>query len=213
MANQLISVYADPTDHTAHHPLQDVPVMRPDGATGYYATGSYAANGLVFGSNTARLPDDFPDGMATTILLGERPQVCRSHSGETVYNLWGLGFFSPHVPAFATLTPDWSAGLWSTGQVAPILPLPDQADANQRISIRIGRKSAAAQPPDFPRPFVVLRGFASCDPRLQATSHRSGLNVAMADGSVRTFAPETSEWVFWAVCTPAGKETAYFGEP
>jgi prepilin-type processing-associated H-X9-DG protein len=205
-ANQFKRVYVDPADKTGPTELRDVSVMRPDGVTGYYATGSYAVNGLVFASNRAKLPDDFPDGTATTILIGERPQVCRSESGEPVYNLWGLGIYSPHMPAFATLTPDQPAGLWTTGQIAPVVPLPDPADVSHRIPVRVGRRNAVEQPPDFSRPFGVLRGFTQCDPRLPATPHRAGLNVAMADGSVRTFAPDTPEWLFWAACTPAGQE-------
>ena len=75
-----------------------------------------------------------------TIIIGERAQVCRTAGGETVYNLWGLGFYSPHMPSFATLTPDEPAGLQSTGQVAPVTPLPPREHTDQ-ILVRTGRKS------------------------------------------------------------------------
>ena len=51
------------------------------------------------------LTDNLPRGSADTILFAERPQVCRTVSGEVAYNLWGAGFYSPHMPAFAALAP------------------------------------------------------------------------------------------------------------
>jgi hypothetical protein len=40
---------------------------------------------------------------------------------------------------------------------------------------------------------------------LQATQP-DGLLVGMFDGSVRTYGPSVSEFVFWAAVTPAGGE-------
>jgi hypothetical protein len=123
MANNVMPLFLDPSDATASQ-LRDVPMTLPDGTTGYYATGSYAANGLV-PWRTGIVPWAFPGGTANTILFGERPQVCRTAAGDEVYNLWGLGVYSPHMPAFATLTPADPPGLWDTGQAAPARPLPD----------------------------------------------------------------------------------------
>jgi hypothetical protein len=91
--------------------------------TGEYATTSYAANGLI-PWNTGGLPRSFKDGTSNTILFAERPQACLTAAGQVVYNLWGYGFYGPQTPAFALLTPDTPAGLPSTGQIAPALPLP-----------------------------------------------------------------------------------------
>ena len=44
MANRSWKILSDPADATAEQ-LRDVPIPLPDGTTGYYATGSYAANG------------------------------------------------------------------------------------------------------------------------------------------------------------------------
>src|SRR5262249_11028690 len=129
MANHVYPLFLDPADGTASK-LRDVPLALPDGTTGYYATGSYAANGLVPWCPTP-LARAFPGGTENTILFGERPQVCRTAAGEEVYNLWGLGINSPHMPAFAALTPADPPGLQDTGQVAPARPLPDESEPDR----------------------------------------------------------------------------------
>ena len=205
MANTVMSVFIDPADATADH-LRDVPMTLPDGTTGYYATGSYTANGLLpWGKDS--LPQLPPGGLANTILFAERPQLCRTAANEEVYNLWGLGFYSPHMPGFAALTPAEPPGLWCTGQVAPIVPLPDEsaADRDSRIFVRVGRQDSEGHPPDFPTPVQIVRGGRPCDPRLPGSPHSAGMQAAMADGSVRVFAPDTSPWVFWAACIPPAR--------
>jgi Protein of unknown function (DUF1559) len=203
MANRAWEMFACPADVTADT-LRDVRMTVPGGATGYYATGSYAASGMV-SWGTGNIPKSFTDGTATTILFAERPKVCRTAAGDTVYNLWGLGFYSPHMPAFATLTPDEPAGLQSTGQVAPVEPLPPQSHAD-RLRVRVGRQSAEPQPPDFATPLQFVRGGGPCDPRLPASPHFGVMQAAMADGSVHVFSLTVSPWVFWATCTPDGRE-------
>jgi prepilin-type processing-associated H-X9-DG protein len=204
VANQVMHMFLDPADCTASK-LRDVPMTLPDGVTGYYATGSYAANGLVpWGSVDERRK--FPGGLANTVLFGERPQACRTAAGEPVYNLWGLGVYSPHMPAFAALTPADPPGLWDTGQVAPVQPLPDETavDRDSLLRVWLGRRDAEPAPPDFPTPLQRVRPGGPCDPRLPGTPHRRGMQVVMADGSVRVFEPNTSPWVFWNACAPPG---------
>jgi hypothetical protein len=203
MANQVMPVFLDPADGTASR-LRDVPMTLPGGTTGYYATTSYAANGLA-PWRIGAVPGGIPGGTTNTILFGERPQVCRTAAGEEVYNLWGLGVYSPHMPAFAALTLADPPGLWDTGQAAPAEPLPDEsaADRNARIRVRVGREDAEPAPPDFATPVQVVRGGCPCDPRLPGTPHRRGMQAVMVDGSLRQFGPGTSPWVFWAACAPA----------
>ena len=203
IANHVLPWFLDPADGTASR-LRDVPMALPDGTTGYYATGSYAANGLA-PWRTGVVPRSFPGGTENTILFGERPQVCRTAAGEEVYNLWGLGVYGPHMPAFAALTPADPPGLCATGQAAPAGPLPDESepDRDALVRVRIGRQGAEPAPPDFPAPVQILRGGRPCDPRLPGTPHRRGMQAVMADGSVRVFGPDTSPRVFWAACEPA----------
>jgi hypothetical protein len=168
----------------------------PDGTVGHYATGSYVANGMAPWGQTMPAAN----GSANLILFGERPQVCTTANGETVYNLWGLGFYSPRMPAFAALTPVDPPELLSTEQVAPITPLPEEGN---ELRVRIGRQDAEPQAPDFRNPAPFVRPGRPCDPRLPGTPHSMGLHAVMADGSVRIFAPDTSPWVFWRACVPA----------
>ncbi len=182
-----------PSDTTADQ-LRDIPVTLPDGNTGHYATGSYAANGMLSWNKKG-----VTFSSSNTILFVERPQVCRTVGGEVVYNLWGVGFYSPQMPAFATLTPTEPAGLWSTGQISPVVPLPD---AEGEVWVRIGRASAEPTRPDFATPVLRIRTDRPCDPRLPGSLHPDGMNAVMADGSVRVFRYDTSPWVFWAACVP-----------
>lgn len=197
-ANQIWKTFLDPADTSALG-LRDVPVTLPDGTTGYYATGSYAANGLLSWGKKAA-PKSLADWSGSCVLFGERPQVCTTASGETVHNLWGMGFYSPQMPAFGTLTPTEPPGLWSTGQVAPVLPLRNEAGADLRV--RTGRGDSLPQAPDFPTPLQRIAHGGPCDPRLPGTPHRVGMQAAMIDGSVRIFASDTEPWVFWAACAP-----------
>jgi type II secretory pathway pseudopilin PulG len=203
MANLVWRLFIDPSDATADH-LRDLPIDLPDGTTGYYATGSYAANGrLAWGDRVG--PGTPPHWSAGAILFAERPQVCRTSTGEDIYNLWGLGIYSPHMPAFAALTPADPPGLLSTGQVAPLDPLPDENTADP-IRVRIGRREAEAQVPDFASPIQRIRSGRACDPRLPGTPHSAGMQAVMADGSVRVFARDTSAWAFWTACVPPAEK-------
>jgi type II secretory pathway pseudopilin PulG len=203
--NRAWKVFIDPSDTTAAG-LIDIAMKLPDGSTGYYATGSYVANGLVFINNDAQIPKTFGDGTSLTLMLAERPQVCQSATGENVYNLWGLGFYSPHMPSFATLTPGDAASLQSTGQIAPVEPLPHH-EVSGMMPVRIGTSDAQAQASPVSRLFQtrLVRG-GVCDPRLPGSTHRDGMVIALADGTVRLLPPTISDWIFWAMCTPNGNE-------
>jgi len=197
VANQPWKVFVCSSDDSAEQ-LRDIPITLPDGITGYYATGSYAANGLLPWGVKRR--GEFPGEFSNTILFGERPQVCVNADGETIYNLWGVGFYSPHMPAFATLTPTDPPGLWSTNHIAPALPLPE---VEGPVPIRIGRVDAPTTEIGIALPIQRIRPGRPCDPRLPGTPHSRGMQVAMCDGSVRVFSTSTNAWVFWKACVPA----------
>jgi len=46
----------------------------------------------------------------------------------------------------------------------------------------------------------------ACDPRRAASAHHSGIQVALADGSVRGLSARINPETWWALCTPAGGE-------
>ena len=50
--------------------------------------------------------------------------------------------------------------------------------------------------------FQVQAPIDKCDPRLPNASSASGLQVALADGSVRIVGPRVSPTVFWSAVTP-----------
>lgn len=54
--------------------------------------------------------------------------------------------------------------------------------------------------------FQVRPSPDDCDPLRASTAFRGGIQVALADGSVRSVAPSISAATWWGACTPAGGE-------
>lgn len=59
---------------------------------------------------------------------------------------------------------------------------------------------------DSTRTFQVVPRQGECSPFLAQTPHRSGMIVAMMDGTVRTLAPSMSHTTYWAAVSPNGGE-------
>jgi prepilin-type processing-associated H-X9-DG protein len=55
--------------------------------------------------------------------------------------------------------------------------------------------------------FQVRPDRRNCDPTRASTPHTGGMQVCLADGSVRLIAPSISGVTWWAACTPSGGET------
>src|SRR5438874_10042221 len=143
-ARTIIPVFLSPADSTASNGttmvLTSLPALGATGATAIanaeYATTSYAANALVFRSNTGGLPRTFVDGTSNTIMFAERYQVCTPASTQTqpgpepVYNLWAFGrnFGAvsggkrPSPPAFYFIAKSGDAN-GATTMYAPTVPL------------------------------------------------------------------------------------------
>ncbi|HLJ95166.1 MAG TPA: DUF1559 domain-containing protein [Gemmataceae bacterium] len=51
-----------------------------------------------------------------------------------------------------------------------------------------------------------IHGEGLCDPTRASTAHSGGMQVCMADGSVRLLAANIQPNLWWAFCTPAGNE-------
>jgi hypothetical protein len=163
---------------------------------GRYACTNYAANGLVFGSNSARLPATFADGLSNTVLLAEHFRYC---SGTAF--LWGYGGNGNVNPSFAFLS---LPGGTATGMFAPDVPL--HTDANGLVYGKVGQGGPCPGTVTKPVAFQVTPLASHCDPSLPQTAHPAGMQVALGDGSVRTVAGGMSEYTFWAACTPSGQE-------
>ena len=73
------------------------------------------------------------------------------------------------------------------------------------------RRPGEPRRPRCHRPRVEISGPAhpfegNCDPTRAATAHAGGMQVGLADGSVRTLAPSMSGTTWWAAVTPSGGE-------
>jgi hypothetical protein len=227
VASKTIKEFISPADTTAPKgvtttikvKVADAPAPFLKEFEGTYATTSYAANGLVFGSNNGGLPRTFVDGTSNTIMFGERAQVCgggkapEARGGDesasaddgTVYNLWAFGAYGTGTPSYALLGPTETK---STGQVSPVVPLPKNWTKDP-VKVRIGHKDSKPAEPPKGVPFQVLGGKdkVSCVPGTLQTPHPTGMLIALGDGSVRSVSPKISQWTFWAATTPAGNET------
>jgi len=228
-AGQIIKTLLSPADSTASVGSQQTLTVliqpappAPYAATfqGMYATTSYAANGLVFKGNSGGISRTFVDGNSNTIMFGERAQICSGRAAQTgplqtTYNLWGLGFYSPLMPTFATLTPTTPAGQQSTGQIAPSQGAPNgfttytaTGNTPNVVNVRVGIANASVT--TWPYAFQIApRGTVTCDAAVPQTPHSGGMLVGMADGGVRSISPNISQWSFWAACTPNGREAPY----
>jgi len=226
-AMNIIPTYLSPADSTASNgtttTVSYTPTPAPATAVsgGLYATTSYAANGAVFGSNSAGLPRTFVDGTSNTIMVAERYQVCTNGAGTATYNLWGMGYWDPRMPAFAAL----SNTTVTTGQAMSDTPPANASGvttySTSPIKVKIGTtaNTSAVQgtiatgcpSPNNTTPFrpfqIAPRGCIPCDARVAQTPHVGGMLAALGDGSVRSLSPSMSEWTYWAAVTPSGNET------
>jgi prepilin-type processing-associated H-X9-DG protein len=92
-------------------------------------------------------------------------------------------------------SPAWPEGgsFWAYAETAPVAQPLHAGFALSWTPYSVGPDSRFQ---DRPRP-------DDCDPTLTATAHRGGMNVCLADGSVRVLAPSISGSTWWALCTPS----------
>jgi prepilin-type N-terminal cleavage/methylation domain-containing protein len=174
-----ISTFICPSDPTVPNgPYTDVLFGKP------WGTSCYAANFLVFGQvdgnfnvigtrGASRMPASFPDGTSNTILFAERYAVCESN-------------------ALALRR----ACLWDWWELPGVVPghdyFPSFAEATNNGD-NIGPGSL----------FQVRPTQGNCDASRASTAHLGGIQVTLADASVRTLSAGTSGETWWAACTPA----------
>jgi hypothetical protein len=167
-----------------------------DGVT--WGASCYAVNSQVVAKKTggpqgkARMPADFVDGLSNTLLYVEKFARCSRDDLPPAVgaggNLWAYcaskeldmpaPMQAPHKPFHASIAINGYMGLTTS----------------------IGPESIFQIDPN---PFV-----GNCDPTRAYTPHISGMQAAMADGSVRTLAPSLSGDAWWAAMTPEGEEAA-----
>ena len=173
----------------------------------HLATTSYAANGQIFGSNSAGLPRTFVDGTSNTIMIADGPRSAPMAPAPQIYNLWGVGVWSNQMPAFAALTPATSTTSTNmymsaappNGQpsyVAGTIQVPAWA-CNRPLALPrrprrrpLGlhcRPGTVSEVPGRPAWLHPMR------PARAQTPHVGGMLAGLGDGSVRSLAPSMSE--------------------
>jgi prepilin-type N-terminal cleavage/methylation domain-containing protein len=132
-----------------------------------------------FGTNS--IPASFTDGTSGTILFTEKYARCEYPPGSTT----GGGTMWSHP------------GVNSGQSWWPVVEAPDCAKYNKNC---YGLTQGAV----FqlrPRPFI-----GGCDWTRAATGHTGGIEVGLADGSVRSVSQSVSYTTWWYAFTPAGDE-------
>jgi prepilin-type N-terminal cleavage/methylation domain-containing protein/prepilin-type processing-associated H-X9-DG protein len=136
-----------------------------------------AAGNFINAAGAARISASFPDGTSNTLLYAEKYARCtnaRYLEGGSAWDYWGR---------YAT------GGPWYQGP--PLWP----AFALSWPGTGIGPASKfEAQPSPY---------LGNCDPTRASTAHPGGMNVCLADGSVRSLPSSISPATWWALCTPA----------
>jgi prepilin-type N-terminal cleavage/methylation domain-containing protein/prepilin-type processing-associated H-X9-DG protein len=154
-----------------------------------WGAGCYAGNTQVFSTvdakgnfiapqGAARMPASFPNGTSNTLLYAEKYARCTNGAypeGGSYWDYWGR---------YAT------GGPWYQGP--PLFP-----------AFALSWNASSIGPPSRfqvqPSPYL-----GNCDPTLASTAHAGGMNVCLADGSVRSLSFSISPATWWALCTPAG---------
>jgi type II secretory pathway pseudopilin PulG len=148
---------------------------------------SYGANAQVFHGNP-RFPTTYADGTSYTLAFAE----------HYAWQCGGVGFIyvlrepgSAHRATFA----DGGPAVDSYANCGDIWP---ETRGNPPVSsgLVVGVTFQVAPNPAFDK----------CDPRLANTPHRSGMLVALGDGSVRVLGPGMSPATYWGAVTPASGE-------
>jgi prepilin-type N-terminal cleavage/methylation domain-containing protein/prepilin-type processing-associated H-X9-DG protein len=133
-----------------------------------------ATGAMISPEITVRLPQSFPDGTSSTLLLSEKYARCSNPSYPVGGASWSYSVMGPGVlPCHAGFAASWNA--YSFGPASKFLVQP--------------------------RPFN-----GGCDPTLPSTPHPGGIQVALADGSVRFVSAGVTTYTWWYLSTPAGGE-------
>jgi prepilin-type N-terminal cleavage/methylation domain-containing protein len=184
------------------------PGVGPDGSVTVagvsFGASCYGFNALVAAQNDittipfktnpqgkTRIPADIPDGTSNTILHAEKYARCTNTTMPPQFRDGGSAWAYGGAGAFPWLPPPMALPVKMFG---PGFCIP--AFANQGAPNAIGPKSI----------FQVQPREGNCDPTRAATAHAAGIQVGLADGSVRSLAPSLSGDTWAAAVTRAGGE-------
>jgi len=179
------------------------PSVGPDGVVtinGFsFGASSYAVNALVSGQNNPPSPQgrtsmaNITDGLSNTILHAEKYARCSTTALPPALGDGGTAWAYCTAASFPWLPPPMAlpGKAFQTGFCIPAL-----AGLGAPNAIGPGSKFQVQ-----PSPFL-----GNCDPTRAATAHASGIQVGLADGSVRTLAASMSGATWWAAVTPSEGE-------
>jgi len=156
-----------------------------------------------------RIPATFPDGMANTILYGEKYAHCFGGSNNN---------FNPPIPVSQILMAVSAA--YGTGDGGNLWAY-DNLDPNSNANMSFGPFHPGfslgywESLPGMPPGSVVGPGSlfqqqpleSQCDPLRASTAHTGGMVCCFADASGHVLNPTIALNVWWALCTPAGGES------
>ena len=142
-------------------------------------TGPY---GWLIADNGASIPRSFPDGTSNTILWAEMYGRCLCS---------GTGAGCCTNSSYCDGGSYWGNAWTGHGPRIPVFAHP-----------KWGPQSTGPASKFQVRP----RWDGGCDPARTASGHTGGMNVGLADGSVRFLSQGLSGTTWWAACTPAGGE-------
>jgi prepilin-type N-terminal cleavage/methylation domain-containing protein/prepilin-type processing-associated H-X9-DG protein len=204
-----IKIFLCPSDPSNPYDGVDSINPGPGGSPPGWGTTSYAANFVAFATfdnnqyppayqsnfGQARIPGSFTDGTSKTILFAEKYSQCNytDANGKTVFagSRWA----------------DWVGDFsLTTGSYMPVFEYPLYGSCvygSNGVPYPVMTKNGI-QPQT---PFQVQPGVKNpCDFTLASTGHFGGINVAMADGSVKNVFLDISPGTWFAACTPASND-------
>ncbi len=180
-----LKVFQCPTDGTFTNGILD-----PNNP---WAIGTYAANYQVFGdpsagavdtseAGNARIGSSFPDGTTNTVMFAEKVGKCGGYGSLVFHGSW---------------SPNWQATFAVGNKQGTQGYLFSDEPWNYP-----GKVGAASKFQVTPRPYNTN----NCDPTVASTTHFSGIQVGLADGSVRSVNGSINALTWWYALTPDGGE-------
>jgi prepilin-type N-terminal cleavage/methylation domain-containing protein len=182
-----------------------------------YAANPTAKPGMTYGnidSQGATRIATITDGTSNTVIMAERYPVCNVSTNSNAIWTAALGNVGGSYWAYcahpgATLPAPMNGVNVPGVGIAPLPAYPGfaisfyfLAPAPANVSQAVGPNSVFQTQP------TPWNGSGSkCDPFRAQSPHSSGMNVCVADGSVRFVASSIPGAVWWAALTPSGDET------
>jgi prepilin-type N-terminal cleavage/methylation domain-containing protein len=143
----------------------------------------------------ARIPSSFPDGTSNTIVFAEKYARCETGGPPSENNCCGGTW--------------WMAGIFHGQKGSPGVNDTDDSYPGDTMSAVFGGGfsviSGRAWLTGLNSKFLVQPPLDNCNWQVASTPH-AAINVALADGSVRSLSPTMSSLTWYQVCTPNGGE-------